>query len=219
MKKQFSLIITAVAVCMALGIFTSCKDYGDDLTNLGERVVSLEAMDINKLKSDVQQLQQLVELIENRDYITSVVQNDDGSYTINFKIQPPITVKNGENGDSGTPCNLGIGKDEGNGQYYWTVDGQWLLDSNGNRVPASGVKGADGQDAESITPRVMIGANGNWWIWDETVGNYLDSGFSANGKNGTPDYIVSVIVDEANGKVTIVTSDGGSYTFSYLMNA
>ena len=34
------------------------------------------------------------------------------------------------------------------GIYYWTIDGEWLLDSKGNKIQANGYNG--------ITPRLKI---------------------------------------------------------------
>jgi hypothetical protein len=43
------------------------------------------------------------------------------------------------------------------GDWCWTIDGEWLLDSNGNKVLAVGRDGKDGQDGEDGTP----GADGS----------------------------------------------------------
>ena len=42
------------------------------------------------------------------------------------------------------------------GDSYWILDGEWLLDENGNKVPATGLDGKDG-----VTPRMKI--DGGYW--------------------------------------------------------
>ena len=60
--------------------------------------------------------------------------------------------------------------------YYWTQkigeeESTWILDSEGNKIKATG---EDGQAGE--TP--YIGSNGNWWIGTR------DTGVKAAGNNG-----------------------------------
>lgn len=35
--------------------------------------------------------------------------------------------------------------------------------------------------AETAVHQPIIGENGNWWLWDQTAGEYTDSGFSSRG--------------------------------------
>lgn len=50
--------------------------------------------------------------------------------------------QNGEAGEAGhTPV---ISVETSDGKLYWKVDGKWLLDEKGNKVPATGEKGATG---------------------------------------------------------------------------
>lgn len=69
----------------------------------------------------------------------------------------PTTGKDGENGNDGEPGNNGepgkdgepghspvISVDTFEGKLYWKVDDEWLLDSNSNKVAATGEKGDTG---------------------------------------------------------------------------
>lgn len=57
----------------------------------------------------------------------------------------------GEDGKDGYTPKIGV-KQHTDGEYYWTLDGNWLLDDNGNMIPTTGedgqdgVNGADGKD-------------------------------------------------------------------------
>ena len=115
--------------------------------------------------------------------------------------------KNGENGTNGqngkdgadgiTPI-IGVAQDETDHAYYWTLNGEWLLDANGNRIPLSsrdGINGQDGQDGkdgkdgkngqDGITPQLKIEA-GYWYIsYDNgTTWTQLGKATGENGQNG-----------------------------------
>jgi hypothetical protein len=66
------------------------------------------------------------------------------------------SLDNGWNGDSSNQA-----------KYYWTLDGEWLLDENGNRIPASGTNGTDGSDGSAgqngQTPKLKI-VDGYWYV-------------------------------------------------------
>ncbi len=126
----------------------------------------------NQMNTNISSLQAIVEALQNNDYITSVtpiVENGtEIGYTISFAKSNPVTVYHGKNGTDGADGKDGIdgsdGKDGVNGTdghtpvigirqdtdgvYYWTLDGGWLLDENGNKIKAVGADGADGTDGE-----------------------------------------------------------------------
>ena len=77
--------------------------------------------------------------------------------------------KDGEDGKDGADGHspvIGV-KQFTDGLWYWTLDGEWLLDGNGNKVRATGVDGQDGKDgkdgADGITPQLKI-EDGFWWV-------------------------------------------------------
>ena len=92
-------------------------------------------------------------------------------YTIEFLHQSPITIYNGEKGDKGDPGQdgqdgqdgadgqdgvdgqdgqtpeIGLVKDEA-GDWYWTLNGELMLDQDGNPIRANGHDGADGEPGQ-----------------------------------------------------------------------
>ena len=112
---------------------------------LANRIAALESWQ-KQVNDNIASLQNLVAALEQRDYVTSVTPLTDGSgYIISFLNQGAIIIKNGEDGANGyTPVvSVKLGDD---GVYYWTIDGEWLYDANGNKVRASAQDGKDGQD-------------------------------------------------------------------------
>ena len=64
--------------------------------------------------------------------------------------------KDGADGEDGYTPKIGV-KQHTDGKYYWTLDGNWLLDDSGNMIPTTGedgqdgVNGADGKDGVNGT--------------------------------------------------------------------
>ena len=106
----------------------------------------------------------LQQLLSTTDYITKVTPvTEDGrqvGYTIEFLNQSPITIYNGEKGDTGQPGADGndgqtpeIGlMNDADGNWYWTLDGELMLDQDGNPIRANGHDGDDGSDGQPGQP-------------------------------------------------------------------
>lgn len=124
-----------MALAMAM---PSCEnnDNSDELMSglngLEKRVEALET-----LQDQITAIQELLEAAQ-RNHITSVeeVKDEAGNvigYKINFQDSDPITIYNG-----GSASGPQITVEEEAGELYWKVNGEWLLDGNGNKVPAQG---------------------------------------------------------------------------------
>ena len=53
----------------------------------------------------------------------------------------------GADGQDGYTPVIGVRMDT-DGIYYWTLDGEWLLDDQGNKMRVTGENGKDGADGE-----------------------------------------------------------------------
>lgn len=181
-------------MCACMFGLSSCGDDYDDtelrnnIGNLEERVATLEAWQ-KSVNADIRSLQSLVAALENNDYVTAVTPLEDGTgYVISFLKSGNVTIKHGERGEQGEKGEDGTTpvisvKQNTDGKYYWTVNGEWLLDS-GNKIPVTGEKGDKGDKGDNgasgsdgLTP--YIGDNGNWWI------GTTDTGVKAQGNTGT----------------------------------
>ena len=126
MKRIFKVLSVACVAIMAL----SCYDD----TKVWEKLNSLETQ-LSKLNEQVTAISTIVSAVEKGDYITSVTELKDGGYTIAFAKGKSITIHDGEKGADGKTPVIGATKDV-DGIYYWTIDGEWLLDAAGKKVPA-----------------------------------------------------------------------------------
>lgn len=154
MKK----LLTMFALVGAM--FVSCSEYDDtDLWNsvndLDDRVSALEEL-CGKLNNDISALQSVVNALQKNDYITSVEPLTEGGKTIGYRItfaqSEAITIYHGQDGAQGEQGDtyipeFGVEKDT-DGVYYWTLDGEWVTDSDGNKIPAQGPQGEQGEQGE-----------------------------------------------------------------------
>ena len=146
----------------------------------------------NQMNSNIDAIQTIVAALQEKDYIESVTPIvEDGKevgYTITFAKSGIVKIYHGKDGVNGadgkdgadgyTPV-IGV-KQDTDGTYYWTLDGEWLLDDNGNKIKAVATDGKDGQD----------GANGA----DGTNGN--DGANGTDGKDGVDGITPQLKIEE-----------------------
>ena len=223
--KRF-LLSVVIATTLAL---TSCQfddsalwskldEYGQSIKDHEQRISALEEL-CKQMNTNIEALQTLVDALEKRDYVTNVSEvRSNGEvigYTISFGKSDTITIYHGQDGQDGangkdgyTP-QIGVMKDTDN-IYYWTLDGEWLLDAKGNKIKAVGVDGKDGQDgtngsngsngtdgedgqdgtngtngkdgADGITPRLKI-ENDYWYVSYDNGATWVQLG-KATGEDG-----------------------------------
>lgn len=159
MKRILFLTLT---VLLAAGCYDDTALW-DQIRDHEERIVSLEKL-CNQMNTNISSLQTVVAALQDKDYVTNVAPvKENGKeigYAITFSKSGSITIyhgndgKNGENGkdgvdgkDGSTPV-VGV-RMASDGLYYWTVNGEWLLDSDANKIPTTGEDGADGQNGEN----------------------------------------------------------------------
>lgn len=225
----FALSLLSVVACSKFDdseIWSELKEHED-------RIVKLETL-CNQMNTNITSLQTIIIALQNNDYVTNIAPIKEGSkeigYTITFAKSGSITIyhgkdgengKDGQNGTNGTDGKDGqdgkdgkdgytpkIGvKQHTDGRYYWTLDGNWLLDDNGNMIPTTGEDGKNGQDGEDgkdgtngtdgtdgkdgvdgkdgqdgITPKLKI-EDGYWYLSYDNGATWQKLG-KATGNNG-----------------------------------
>ncbi len=121
---------------------------------------------------------------------------------------------NGTDGKDGHSPVVSVRRDT-DGNWYWTLDGEWLRDDSGNRIRANGRDGADGKDGadgtdgqDGITPQLKI-ENEYWYISYDNgrtwtmLGKATSGGDSGSGDGGlfsgvdtsNADYVVFMLGD------------------------
>ena len=132
MRKLFLSMLAVASVCCA------CGDLKDRVDVLEQKVSALES----KVNQNVNSINALVEAAKKAVTITKVETLTDG-YKIYFSDGTISTISNGVNGKDGKDGVDGkdavapvIGIKEEEGVYYWTIDGEFVL-NNGQKVPVT----------------------------------------------------------------------------------
>ena len=208
MKKLYLIVL------MVMSAIVSCQKFDasaiwEKLNEHEGRIEKLEAL-CRQINTNIDALQAIIQALQNNDYVTSVhpVTYDgvEVGYTIGFSKSEPITIYHGENGKDGEKGETGEKGEDGatpvigakkdvDEKYYWTLNGEWLLDDAGNKVPATGADGKDGEagaagangqnGAEGITPKLEI-RDGYWYVSYDNGVSYTKIGKATgeDGKNG-----------------------------------
>ena len=225
MKKLLSLLMCGL-------LLFGCGDKYDDsalrndLNDLENRVTKLEEL-CKQMNTNISSLQKIVDALQDNLSISKVEQISDG-YIIHFSDGSTATIKNGK--DSGTIPIIGV-KQDIDGCYYWTLDGEWLTDEKGNKVKAQGTDGKDGVDGEDgndgvdgedgtdgtngkdgITPQLKI-ENGRWMLSMDDGKTWTDIG-QATGIDGTDGEDGVDGKDGTNGIFKSVTEDDNNVYFT-----
>ena len=213
MKKTFLILLAFIA---GFSLY-SCNEYTDDLQGLGKRVEALEDsslkfFDINK------SIETLMFVAETSGFVTSVIEEEDGTYKINLK-----GYFNGSNvltdstivlrmGVDGTELSDMLSVTKVGDTYYWVLNGELLLDDSGKPVPVKGKDGKDGIDgkdadsdpSEYVLPKMYINDYGVWMISNDGGKTWINTGQAANGKDGKDDPIV-IGVDNTSEDYIVIT--------------
>ena len=216
---KFTRFLKVLATALLSVAVLSCGKFDDSaiwqaINKQSEEIAALKEQ-CGKINSDIESLRKIVESIQVGDYITSCTPLSDGSgYTISFKSGTSIVIKNGVDGKDGSTPQIGVEKNS-DGLYYWTLNGNWLLDGQGKMVRAEGVNGKD-----AIAPKLKI-ENGDWYLSTDNGASWTKIG-RAVGADGDSlfksvtaeeDYVVFVLSDGRELKVpyfnetVIVTCD------------
>ena len=211
--KRLSALFAAITLLLASG----CSQYDDSglwnsVTSLEERVYQLEQL-CNQMNTNISSLQTIVTVLQTNDCITGITpvteKGKEIGYTITFTQSSPITIyhgKEGEKGETGATGQNGhtpvIGaKQDTDGFYYWTLDGEWLTDGD-NKIKAQGDAGPEGEPG--ITPQLKIENNywevsydngRSWTQLGKATGESSDSIFKHIDYTTSSDYVVFELFD------------------------
>ena len=209
--KKIHLLLLSITLCL----FAACHDdIWDAIDGLDSRVTKLEEL-CKEMNTNITSLQTIVSVLQSNDFITGIVEiKKNGEvigYTITFGKHDPITIYHGQDGKDGTDGKdgsanapvIGVAQDT-DGVYYWTLNGEWLLDDNANKLPVSGTNGKDGQDGtdgkdgqngtdgkdgedgvdgkDGVTPQLKI-EDGYWYISYDNGATWTQLG-KATGEDG-----------------------------------
>ena len=184
-KATFFFLVIATLTTTFYSCKTNTDDLWDSIHQLDGRVTSLEEL-CKQMNGNISSLQKLVQALQDNNSITKVTPIKEGEkvigYTISFTKGEPITIYHGEKGEQGDKGDDGttpvITVDQDGETYYWKVNGEWLTDKKGNKIPTTG---EDGQDA--VSPQLEI-RNGRWFLFNGETWTDIGQATGDAGKDG-----------------------------------
>lgn len=201
--KLYKSILTVLVVSSIVGCSYDDTEINNRLDKVEKDITELKAM-VADINNNISALVTTVDALKNSDQITSVTPLADGSgYEVTFSKSGTIIIYNGKNGLDGEDGKDGTDGSDGqspqisvkldtDGTYYWTVNGEWLLDEQGNKIPAT---------AHIATPQIRIN-EGNFEIsYNEGVT------WEVIGDAGASDSIVFKQVIDGEASVLFILSD------------
>ena len=109
----------------------------------------------NQYNTTINSLQVLLSSMQSNNWIKDVIPVSENGLTIGYVITfmhgDPITIYNGQNGQDGRTPIIGV-KQDVDGIWYWTLDDDWLLNTEGKKVPA-----------QAQVPKLKIEED-FWWV-------------------------------------------------------
>ena len=148
---------TLLVLPFFLAVLAACTD--PVRPELDETHAKLDALKelVSSVNRDLSSLQAIVSELDDSHTVTGISPVEASGYDLSFKDGKLVRIHFGKDGVDGRVLPLGVRQDE-NGVYCWTVDGEWLLDAEGNPVPAGASDGKDG-----FAPQMKV-EDGFWWI-------------------------------------------------------
>lgn len=227
MKKILAFLVCTVTM---FGCGYDDTNLRNEIDDIRDRLESLEAT-ISSINSQVTELKTIVDYLKGGKVVLNVLETENG-YILEMSDGSKLTITNGKDGKDGengkdgkdglTP-QIGV-KQDTDGEYYWTVNGEWLLDSNGNKVRANA---KDGQDGHTPQIGVKQDTDGEYywtvdgkWLLDENQNKIKAVGKDGEkGEKGDKgDSLISSITD-GDTSVTIVLADGTELVLPKLAGA
>ncbi|MBE6236608.1 MAG: hypothetical protein E7116_00445, partial [Bacteroidales bacterium] len=214
--KRFLSILSLVVFGFASMSCYDDSELWETVEDLDGRVQTLEDL-CTKLNTNLTALSTLVQSMEKGDYVVSVSPLKEGSvevgYRIVFKENGPVDIYHGQDGADGKDGQDGTdGKDGQNGTdgengadgktpefgpkkdmdelYYWAVDGEFVLDAEGKKIPLVTVGATPQLKIEDETWFVSYD-DGNEW---EELGAAVSVGIKE--------------IEEVDGELVITMADG-----------
>ena len=151
MKKELVMSLGLALSCLACSKYDDSALY-DRLAKLEQRVGAIEEK-VKVANEDIKTLRSLVSASTQGKTITEVKKTDEG-YDLIFSDKQVISIKHGRNGVDGYSPKISVAQD--GGVYYWQLDGQWLLDTQRQKVRVSGETGPVGPQG----PQGALGKDG-----------------------------------------------------------
>ena len=152
MRRSISGVVPALLV-----LLSSCTGMvQQDLDRTHEKLAALQEL-VSNVNQNLTSLQQIVAELDDSHTVSTVTPVGKDGYDLSFRDGKVVRISYGKDGVDGIVHPVGV-KAGTDGFYYWTVDGEFMKDADGNPVRASA---GDGKDA--VAP-VLKATEEGWMI-------------------------------------------------------
>ena len=219
MRQKLFVLLTMMFVG-----FTSCYDASeliDRLDDHEQRIRTLESL-CAQMNTSISSLQTIVDALKQNDYVVSVAPikygDEEVGYSIIFTSGKTITIyhgKNGTDGVNGSTPQIGVKKFT-DGVYYWTLNGEWILDDAGQKIRVTGKdgqNGADGTDGkDAVAPKLKI-EDDYWYVSYDNGASWIQlqkavGEDGTDGKDGVDGDSLFQKIDQTKDAVILTLADG-----------
>lgn len=205
MKKLFTTILCSMLLLAVSGC--QHEDIWNELREHEQRIEQLEKQ-CRELNSNVEAIQAILTAIQENDYVTEIMKIMENGvevgYSITFAKGGTVTIYHGTDGADGAAPKVSIRKAQ-DGEYYWTADGEWMTDENGEMIPAVV---ADDPNGEYVTPQFRV-ADGKWYVSYDNGNTWR----AIDQKNDGENFFQNVTYDQDY--VYITLADGNIFKIPY----
>ena len=195
MRKLLFYFTIILSLCACAG------PVKEDLEQTRLRIEELKKM-VDQTNATLSSVQRLVSSLQGSNYISEVTpineRDRQTGYSVSFWNGNKIEVTLGVDGIDGYSPSFSV-REDSDGHYYWTLDGEWLNNPYGEKLRADGIEPED-----VVIPKLKV-EDGYWKI-------------STDGGNGWTNLapeneafyfrVISEVDQSSKDKVTFVLSDG-----------
>ena len=155
MRKRFRSRLLALVLPVFLSVFSGCTE--QVRPELDETHAKLQALQelADAVNWDLHILDLIVEeLDDGHTILPETYRLTEDGYEVSFRDGKTVVIPFGKDAIDGRQF-IPVGVKAEDGVYYWQVDGEWLLDADGNRIRAGA--------SDGVPPRFKV-EDGKWWI-------------------------------------------------------
>ena len=180
--------------------FPSCKDTNRELEEIRQQlaaheqeILALKAA-VERINQDISSLRSVLREMQAGNYVSSATESvrDETviGYTLSFSDGRGVLLRTDAQLDSPAPA-ISIRKD-GDGLFYWTLNGEWLRNTTGEKLPAS---------AEQSAAPLLRAEDGYWSVSIDQGATWSGVAASTNGisfqhvDTSHPDYVLITLSD------------------------
>ena len=159
MRNRIKVRVSTVFLAAVAVLYGCTGMVQDELDQTRQKLQALQKL-VESVNGQLENLNSVVPVVTDDSHTVipgSLTETEDG-YDLSFKDGKTIHIHFGTDGKDGEQIiPIGV-RDAEDSLYYWTVDGQWLTDSLGNKIRVGAVDGKDG-----VVPQIKV-EDDYWWI-------------------------------------------------------